>query len=120
MMPAGNGDFYLYLHGDVRRASQTKVGDLVQVEIAFDSGVSERADAPDAVLVPRAAVEERESVASMGRADSEPQKRNSPLLFVAQIARGARAQRGAGDSCIVWKEGPIHGPIVVNRDRNPE
>lgn len=36
MMPAGNGDFYLYLHGDVRRASQTKVGDLVGIEIAFD------------------------------------------------------------------------------------
>ena len=36
MMPVGNGDFYLYLHGDVRRASQTTVGDLVQVEIAFD------------------------------------------------------------------------------------
>jgi hypothetical protein len=36
MMPVGNGDFYLYLHGDVRRASQTKVGDLVRVEIAFD------------------------------------------------------------------------------------
>jgi Bacteriocin-protection, YdeI or OmpD-Associated/Domain of unknown function (DUF1905) len=37
MMPVGNGDFYLYLHGDVRKASQTKVGDRVRVEIAFDS-----------------------------------------------------------------------------------
>ncbi|MGH9385898.1 MAG: YdeI/OmpD-associated family protein [Vicinamibacterales bacterium] len=37
MMPVGNGDFYLYLHGDVRRASQTKVGDRVRVEIEFDS-----------------------------------------------------------------------------------
>jgi hypothetical protein len=36
MMPAGNGDFYLYLHGDVRRASQTKVGDLVRIEVVFD------------------------------------------------------------------------------------
>ncbi len=36
MMPVGNGDFYLYLHGDVREASQTKVGDVVTVRITFD------------------------------------------------------------------------------------
>lgn len=36
MMPAGNGDFYLYLHGDVRKASSTNIGDTVSVEIAFD------------------------------------------------------------------------------------
>lgn len=36
MMPVGNGDFYLYLHGDVRTASQTKVGDVVEVSIEFD------------------------------------------------------------------------------------
>lgn len=36
MMPVGNGDFYLYLHGDVREASDTKVGDTVKVEITFD------------------------------------------------------------------------------------
>ncbi len=36
MMPIGNGSFYLYLHGDVRKASKTKVGDKVQVEIKFD------------------------------------------------------------------------------------
>ncbi len=37
MMPMGNGDFYLYLHGDVRKASNTKVGDTVNVEVKFDS-----------------------------------------------------------------------------------
>lgn len=36
MMPVGNGDFYLYLHGDVRKASNTKVGDIVNVSIEFD------------------------------------------------------------------------------------
>lgn len=36
MMPIGDGAFYLYLHGDVRRASHTKVGDRVRVEIQFD------------------------------------------------------------------------------------
>jgi len=37
MMPIGNGDFRLYLHGEVRRASQTQVGDLVRVEVQFDT-----------------------------------------------------------------------------------
>ena len=36
MMPTGRGSFYLYLHGDVRKASKTGVGDRVEVEIAFD------------------------------------------------------------------------------------
>src|SRR5262249_19450806 len=37
MMPRGDGGFYLYLHGDVRKASKTKVGDRVTVEISFDA-----------------------------------------------------------------------------------
>lgn len=36
MMPIGDGSFYLYLHGDVRKASKTKVGDSVTVELEFD------------------------------------------------------------------------------------
>jgi hypothetical protein len=36
VMPIGDGNFYLYLHGDVRKASRTKVGDRVQVEVSFD------------------------------------------------------------------------------------
>ena len=36
MMPSGDGEFYLYLHEVVRRASGTRVGDRVGVEIEFD------------------------------------------------------------------------------------
>jgi hypothetical protein len=36
MMPMGNGSFYLYLNGIVRKASGTKVGDRVEVEVWFD------------------------------------------------------------------------------------
>jgi hypothetical protein len=36
MMPVGNGDFYLYLHNHVRKASNTKVGDEITVKIWFD------------------------------------------------------------------------------------
>jgi hypothetical protein len=37
MMPAGDGSFYLYLHGAIRKTSGTAVGDRVRVEIEFDS-----------------------------------------------------------------------------------
>lgn len=37
MMPDGDGGFYLYLHGSVREASKTKVGDTVDVEVRFDA-----------------------------------------------------------------------------------
>jgi hypothetical protein len=37
MMPAGDGSFYLYLHGDIRKASCTAVGDRVRVEVKFDA-----------------------------------------------------------------------------------
>lgn len=36
MMPRGDGSFYLYLHGHVRKASDTKVGDRVNVSVSFD------------------------------------------------------------------------------------
>lgn len=36
MMPVGDGTFYLYLHGSVRKASGTRVGDRVRVEVGFD------------------------------------------------------------------------------------
>lgn len=36
MMPEGNGDFYLYLHGAMRKASNTQVGDTVAIEVGFD------------------------------------------------------------------------------------
>jgi hypothetical protein len=37
LMPAGNGEFYLYLHESVRKASGTSVGDRVSVELLFDA-----------------------------------------------------------------------------------
>jgi hypothetical protein len=37
MVPAGDTSYYLYLHGDVRKASGTKVGDVVEVVVDFDT-----------------------------------------------------------------------------------
>lgn len=36
MMPTGQGDFRLYLHGEMRRASGTAVNDVVTLEVSFD------------------------------------------------------------------------------------
>lgn len=36
MMPVGDGDFFLYLHNDVRTAASVKVGDSVTVTLQFD------------------------------------------------------------------------------------
>ncbi len=42
MMPVGNGSFYLYLHGEIRKASGAAVGDRVRVEIEFDAAYRRR------------------------------------------------------------------------------
>lgn len=36
MMPVGDGSFYLYLNGAMRKEAGVSVGDLVRVEIEFD------------------------------------------------------------------------------------
>jgi len=38
MMPAGDGSFFLYLHGQVRKESGADVGDRVKVTVEFDDG----------------------------------------------------------------------------------
>jgi hypothetical protein len=37
MMPIGDGSFRLYLNGVIRKASNTGVGDRVEVEVCFDA-----------------------------------------------------------------------------------
>lgn len=36
MMPVGDGSFYLYLHGAMRKISNTGVGDVVEVDVIFN------------------------------------------------------------------------------------
>jgi hypothetical protein len=37
LMPVGKGAFYLYLHGEVRRVTNTAVGDTVHVAVEFNA-----------------------------------------------------------------------------------
>jgi hypothetical protein len=40
LMPMGHGHFYLYLRGNLRKASGTAVGDVIDVQIRFDDQYS--------------------------------------------------------------------------------
>jgi hypothetical protein len=64
LMPIGDGSFYLYLHADVRKASGTQVGDVVNVQIQLDR---EYKRGPAPVM---------------------------PVWFAAALKRNARANRG--------------------------
>jgi hypothetical protein len=37
LMPSGTKSFYLYLHGGMRKASRSKVGDTVTIDLSFDA-----------------------------------------------------------------------------------
>ena len=52
MMPDGNGNFYLYLHGNMRKASGTKVRDRVRVEMRVRRRLSKWPPRPHAQMVP--------------------------------------------------------------------
>ena len=66
MMPVGDGGFYLYLHGDVRKASGTAVGDRVRVEIEFDEALPSQARA-DLSVDGTIAIETLKNVRYVGR-----------------------------------------------------
>ncbi len=51
MMPVGDGRFYLYLHGAVRKASRTQVGDRVLVDVIFDSNEARARNVAKALYV---------------------------------------------------------------------
>ena len=80
MMPIGGGDFYLYLHGDVRRASRTKVGDRVRVEVEFDSAYRNGPMHPMPSWFRIPLSRNARAKSGMGRPDSQPQEGNPPYF----------------------------------------
>jgi hypothetical protein len=76
MMPAGDGSFYLYLHGDVRKASKSKVGDRVTVELEFDDEYQSGPTHPMPSWLRDAIGKNRKVRPKVERIDSEPSKGN--------------------------------------------
>jgi hypothetical protein len=91
LMPAGNGAFYLYLHGDVRKASATKVGDRVEAEVRFDAsyrnGPLQR--------MPRAfaAALRREPAAAASWKTLIPSRKKEVLRYLAALKSAAARER---------------------------
>lgn len=90
IMPVGDGSFYLHLHGDVRSASRTKVGDEVEVEIAFDQ---EYHGGPLHPMPPAFAEELLRNGAAHGGWESLPPSRKKEVLRYLAGLKSPEAQR---------------------------
>ena len=121
MMPAGTGAFYLYLHGDVRRASQTKVGDLVDVEVEFDAAYRNGPMHPMPAWFRVPLVEEREGVAQAWDA-LIPSRKKEILRYFSWLKSAEARERNVARARyhVLSGKGADSWPDRGERNRNPE
>ena len=81
MMPDGNGNFYLYLYGSMRKASGTKVGDRVRLEVEFDAAYRNGPATPHAQMVQARTGRQSASKEELGGTHSQPEERGASLLL---------------------------------------
>ena len=86
LMPRGDGSFYLYLHEQVRSASGTKLGDLVDVEIGFDKDYRPGPAHPMPEWL--SAVLDRDDRAKRGWNALIPSRKKEILRYFAQLKSG--------------------------------
>ena len=89
LMPVGNGSFYLYLHGRVRAASGTRVGDLATIELEFDPNY---ASGPAAVPEWFRAALKRRPKALRAWTDLIPSRQKEIIRYLAQL-KSAEARK---------------------------
>ena len=91
MMPAGDGSFLLYLHGQVRNDSGTGVGDVVDVAVAFD----EQYQGGPAHPMPAGFAEalQRNPPAQSGWDRLPPSRQKEILRYLAQLKSPEAQQR---------------------------
>jgi hypothetical protein len=91
MMPLGNGSFYLYLHGDVRKTSCTGVGDRVNIEARFDPAYK---NGPQHAMPAwfRAPLEENSNASAAWDA-LPPSRQKEVLRYFAQLKSPEARQR---------------------------
>lgn len=91
MMPAGDGGFYLYLDGVVRKASGTELGDIVGVSVVFDD---EYRGGPQHAMLPEFAARLDESPQAKARWDGlTPSLQKEILRYLANLKSEAARQR---------------------------
>ncbi len=115
MMPAGDGNFYLYLNGDVRKASGTAVGDRVRVEIEFDAAYKNGPQHPMPGWFKRALAENPRALKNW--AALSPSRKKEILRYFARLKSPAARARNlsqallalSGETCRFmgreWKNG---------------
>jgi hypothetical protein len=110
MMPIGTGAFYLYLHGDIRGASRTKVGDRVRVEVQFDATYRNGPlhPMPSWFRVPLS--KDAKATKAWGALITSRKKE-----ILRYFARRARSQCDACFARAIGRAGSLHGAVVVNR-----
>jgi hypothetical protein len=91
MMPAGDGSFYLYLDGGVRKASGTDVGDSVEVSVVFDDAY--RPGPQHAMLPEFAARLDGDDVANARWESLQPSLKKEILRYLANLKSDAARQR---------------------------
>jgi hypothetical protein len=115
LMPVGNGSFYLYLHGDIRKASSTAVGDRVRVEIDFDASYRNGPQHPIPRWFKRALAGNRQAMKSWMALIPSRKKEilryfsrvNSPEARVRNLARALHVLSGDAGRFMgrAWKNG---------------
>jgi hypothetical protein len=115
LMPVGDGDFYLYLHGSVRQASGTNVGDVVSVTLAFDDDYQGGPAHP----MPAWFGDElaRHSEAKKGWARLPPSRQKEILRYFAGLKSPAAQERNLRRALHVLAGGPAR---FMARDWNAE
>ena len=89
MMPAGDGDFHLYLNGRVRSEAGVRVGDVVQVELEFDGTYRNGPQHPTPAWFKRALKQNR--VARTNWDALSPSRKKEVLRYFAGL-KSAEAQ----------------------------
>ena len=115
LMPLGDGRFYLYLAGSVRKASDTKVGDTVTIDLRFDPSYRNGPlhPMPSWFSAPLAA----NAKARRGWEDLTPSRRKEILRYLSwlksddardrNVAKAIRVLSGAKERYMArsWSEG---------------
>jgi hypothetical protein len=83
LMPAGDGEFYLYLNGVMRAATGVSVGSVVSVELALDAGYRNGPQHPIPSWFSKALDENAEARKSW--AALTPSRRKEVLRYFAQL-----------------------------------
>jgi hypothetical protein len=91
LMPAGDGGFFLYLHGQIRMASGTSVGDEINVAVEFDEDYR---GGPIGPMPPWFGDElQKNSAAQRGWRSLSPSRQKEMLRYLLQLKTPQAQQR---------------------------